>query len=221
MRSRRRRDGRPNATLAAVALLLLGALRCLPAAAASNLLGLYVGAGAGRAEVRATGFRSPPSGPLAIPLGALGHPAFAYQLTAGVRFLEVFGAEADYVDLGHASEAIGPQATAGVGTSGTAVFGVFYLPIPVVNVFAKAGLARLDTQGNASVGPPGVGRCAIGLPSCDVYSSAYRQRTTSLAAGIGAQVDWGPLAVRAEVERFSAAGEHPSLAAIELLFRFL
>ncbi len=221
MRTRLQREPRLAATLVAVALLLAGALRCLPAAAASNLLGLYGGAGAGRAEVRATGFRSPLAAPLATPLGALGHPAFAYQLTAGVRFLEVFGAEADYVDLGHASEAVGTQARASVGTTGTAVFGVLYLPIPVINVFAKAGLARLDTQGSATVSLPGAGSCAIGVPDCGVYSSAYRQRTTSLAAGIGAQVDLGPLAIRAEVERFSAAGEHPTLAAIELLFRFL
>ena len=221
MRTRPPHAARRAATLAAV-LLLGGALRCQPAAAASNLLGLYVGAGAGRAEVRATGFRGPPSAAFAPqPLGAIGRNALAYQLTAGVRFLEVFGAEADYVDLGHASAPIGPQASASVGTTGTAVFGVLYLPIPVVNVFAKAGLARLDTQGHATVALPGAGTCAIGIPNCGVYSSAYRQRTTSLAAGIGAQVNLGPLAVRAEVERFTAAGEHPSLAVIELLFRFL
>ena len=216
-----RRKPRDAVAVATVALLLIAALRCAPAAAASNLLGLYVGAGAGRAEVRAAGFRGPPSSTLTTPLGPIGRNAFAYQLTAGVRFLSVFGAEADYVDLGHASASIGPAASASVGTTGTAVFGVFYLPIPVINVFAKAGLARLDTQGSARVALPGVGSCVIGIPSCGVYSSAYRQRTTSLAAGIGAQVELGPLAVRAEVERFSAAGEHPSLAVIEVLFRFL
>ena len=220
MRTRSRREPRCRVAPAALAMLLIAALRCPPAAAASNLLGLYVGAGAGRAEVRATGFRNPAPASLSAPLGTLGRNAFAYQLTAGVRFLSVFGAEADYLDLGHASAAIGRQANASVDTTGTAVFGVFYLPIPVINVFAKAGLARLDTQGNASVALPGIGSCAIGVAGCGVYSSAYRQRTTSLAAGIGAQIDLGPLAVRAEVERFSAAGEHPSLAAIEVLFRF-
>ncbi len=214
-------EPRHTAPLAAVALLMIAGLHCVPAAAASNLLGLYVGAGAGRAEVRATGFRGPPSAAFATPLGAIGRNALAYQLTAGVRFLEVFGAEADYVDLGHASAPIGTRASARVGTTGTAVFGVVYLPIPVVHVFAKAGLARLDTQGSATVSLPGTGNCAIDVPNCGVYSSAYRQRTTSLAAGIGAQVDLGPLAVRAELERFAAAGEHPSLAVIDLLFRFL
>ena len=214
-------EPRHTAPLAAVALLMIAGLHCVPAAAASNLLGLYVGAGAGRAEVRATGFRNPLSASVTGPLGGVGGNAFAYQLTAGVRFLSVFGAEADYVDLGQASGPIGTKTSARVDTTGTAVFGVFYLPIPVINVFAKAGLARLDTQGSATIALPGFASCTVGVSNCGVYSSAYRQRTTSLAAGIGAQIDLGPLAVRAEVERFSAAGEHPTLAAIEVLFRFL
>ncbi len=214
-------ESRRTAPLTVVAFLMIAGLQCVPAAAASNLLGLYVGAGAGRAEVRATGFRNPLSASITGPSGGVGGNALAYQFTAGVRFLTVFGAEADFVDLGHASGPIGASTSASVSTTGTAVFGVFYLPIPVINVFAKAGLARLDTQGNATVTLPGAGTCAIGVPNCGVYSSAYRQRTTSLAAGIGVQVDLGPMAVRAEVERFDAAGEHPSLAVIDLLFRFL
>jgi hypothetical protein len=43
---------------------------------------------------------------------------------------------------------------------------------------------------------------------------------TSFAAGVGAQVKFGSLALRAEYERFDAAGENPSLVSLGLTWSF-
>ncbi len=39
--------------------------------------------------------------------------------------------------------------------SGAAAFGMLYLPVPVVSVYAKAGLARLQATSNVSLFLPG------------------------------------------------------------------
>ena len=120
------------------------------------------------------------------------------------------------MDFGHPSRSFSPGSTtsADVKMSGAAAFGMLYLPVPVVSVYAKAGLARLHATSNVSLFLPGVGTCAINNPNCAWFSQRSSATNTSLAAGAGAQVKLGAWALRAEYERFNVAGGNPGLASL-------
>ena len=208
------------------AALAFGVLAARPAAAL-DLLGAYVGGAVGQARVEAGGFTNPL--PSSVPsLHSLDKNHSAFQVTLGVRPLPVIGAEIDYFDLGRASGGLGSSqslpigylSTADVHMTGEAAFAVLYLPIPVVDVYAKVGLARITATGTATVHLTGAVLCPISAPNCS-FSTPYRETSTSGAAGIGAELKLGSWAVRAEYERFSAAGEHPSLISVGLIWKFL
>ncbi|TLZ54440.1 MAG: hypothetical protein E6K22_05280 [Gammaproteobacteria bacterium] len=58
------------------------------------------------------------------------------------------------MDFGHPGKSFSPGSTttsADVKMSGAAAFGMLYLPVPVVSVYAKAGLARLQATSNVSL----------------------------------------------------------------------
>ena len=181
-------------------------ISCLQAAAAraDDVLGLYVGASAGQSQVEAT-----------VPnIGGFEQNHSAYKLIVGIRPISAFGAEVSYVDLGHPSG--GGAAASNVSQSGADAFAVVYLPVPVVDVFVKAGLARLQTTVNGI--NPGVGTCTTTDPNCALFRLEHTE--SSFAAGAGAQVKFGSLAVRAEYERFSAAGGNPSFISLGLTWTF-
>jgi opacity protein-like surface antigen len=97
---------------------------------------------------------------------------------------------------------------------GAAAFGVLYLPLPVVEVYVKARLARLESTLNAF---------SPEQPSCIPCAPATFQldRTnTGFAAGAGAQHKFGSWAVRKEYERFNAAGGNPSLLSAGITWSF-
>ena len=81
----------------------------------------------------------------------------------------------------------------------------------------KAGLARLQSTLNSI--RVGVGSCTTTDPNCALFR--LDRTNTSFAAGAGAQVKFGPWAVRAEYERFNAAGGNPSLVSLGLTWTFL
>lgn len=98
---------------------------------------------------------------------------------------------------------------------GAAAFGVLYLPVPIVDVYGKAGVARLDSTVKGSICSP----CACSFQIC--RSSFQLNRTnTSGAFGVGAQYRYGSWAVRAEYERFNAAGGNPSLLSAGITWSF-
>ena len=97
---------------------------------------------------------------------------------------------------------------------GAAAFGVLYLPVPVVELFVKAGAARLESTVNGSFCSP----CACGI--CR-YSFQLSRTNTSGAGGVGAQYRFGRWAARAEYERFNAAGGNPSLLSAGITWNFL
>src|SRR6267378_1840320 len=100
---------------------------------AEDLLGLYVGGAAGKAQVEATA-------PY-VPNFHESHAAF--KLLAGIRPISLVGVEIAYDDFGHPNRHNGFLAT-DVSMKGESVFGVVYLPVPIVDIFLKAGLARID-----------------------------------------------------------------------------
>jgi hypothetical protein len=98
---------------------------------------------------------------------------------------------------------------------GGSAFGVVYLPVPIVDVFLKAGLARIDSTATTNV------VCPPGQPCIEIATPAPESRTNvGFAAGAGAQFKIGSLSLRGEYERFNAAGGNPSLLSIGIIWRF-
>ena len=206
--------------------LLVGTL---PAgrSAAADLVGMYVGASVGQGRVEAEAL-SNPLPPTVATIGTFKEDHSAYKLAVGIRPVSVIGAEFEFVDFGHPSGGISAatsapgsaSASADVHMSGLGAFGMLFLPVPVVDIYIRAGLARIDTSGNVAVTLHGPILCVPTAPACQ-FSQASSTTDTGFAAGIGAQVKFGSWAVRAEYERFSAAGGYPSLASIGVTWTFL
>jgi len=113
----------------------------------------------------------------------------SWKIMAGIRPLDFIAAELNYMDLGD-------ETASGLGGSLTgeakafSAFGILFLPLPVplVDVYGKLGLARWETEGNANAGN-------VNLISLD-------DSGTEFAFGAGAQVRFGSLAARLEYESF-------------------
>lgn len=113
-----------------------------------------------------------------------------WKIWAGFRPISVFAIEADYIDLG--SQTISnPVTSTHVDYKAFAGYAVGYLPIPVpyLDVFGKAGLARWNSSGGSS------------FPGGPFFSLS--DEGTQFAWGIGAQVHVGNFGGRLEYENFS------------------
>jgi hypothetical protein len=149
---------------------------------------------------------------------ALSRNHFAFKALLGTHPVSLFGAEAAYVDLGSPHGTLGGNpATAKI--SGETLFGLLYLPTPVIDTFLKAGAARLRSQISGDAIQITID-CFPGL--CTPPKVLFRQERTDteFAFGAGIQHKIGSLAVRAEFERFSAADEHPTLITAGLTWSF-
>jgi hypothetical protein len=207
---------RYNRALAVVATLVaLIGCSWLSAAQAADPLGLYVGGAVGWGQVAA----SLPYTSLAVPSATeFKNSSTAFEFMLGLHPVPALGAEVQYVDLGHPSGNIyGFPANASV--KGESVFGVVYLPIPVIDVYGKAGVARLQTSASGFFPTGGFG-CTTGSP-CSSIPFQLSRTTSDFAMGAGAQIHFGAWAIRAEYERFNAAGANPSLAVIGFTWTFL
>ena len=213
--------------LAALALAG-GALIAAPAHA--DLLGLYVGGSAGQGKIE-TGSLSSPI-PATVPtVGEFNANHSAYKVVVGIRALSLIAVEGAYIDFGRASQNFGSTtntsgiiggstASGSARLSGTAAFAILYLPIPVVDVFAKAGVARLKTDATATVQLNGPILCVITAPTCR-FTQSSSSTDNGFAAGAGAGLKFGPFAIRAEYERFSTRGAYPALTTLGFTYSFL
>jgi len=132
----------------------------------------------------------------------------------GLRPISLLGAELAYVDFGHPSRLNGIFAT-DVTMKGAAAFGIFYLPVPLFDIYAKAGAARLQsTVGVQLVCPPSTVCIAIATPR------PISRTNTSFAGGAGVQYKLGHFGVRGEYERFNAAGANPYLLSLGATWTF-
>jgi opacity protein-like surface antigen len=213
--------------------LALSALMALPfggatVAHADDLVGVYIGAALGQAHVRAR-----PSIPGAGTLGDLDMTHTAFKGMAGVRLLSFLGVEVTYMDFGKVS-GMGGQQFSGPGIDtlvtseeasqrGEAAFAVLYLPVPIIDVYVKAGLSRITTDFTSTYEEfiPGAGTCQIGHPNCSVlgiFTTTHDSTDTSFAYGAGLQWKLGSWAVRGEYERFDAAGANPTLFSIGMTY---
>jgi hypothetical protein len=115
-----------------------------------------------------------------------------WKIWAGFRPISPFAVEADYIDLG--SETVNSAVSSThVDYRAFAAYAVGYLPIPVpyLDVFGKAGLARWNSSGSSTAGfPPG-----------SFFSLS--DEGTEFAWGVGTQVHVGNFGGRLEFENFS------------------
>ena len=133
---RRRLRGAGSARLAGLLAASGAAVALLAgsgtAAAADN--GFYLGAGLTQSRINDIG----PS---------IDFKDNSYKLIAGFRPLDHFAVEVNYIDLGKDSESLGPV-SATVDGKAYAAFAVGYLPLPLVDLYAKRPQVqeRLTTQ---------------------------------------------------------------------------
>lgn len=212
-----------------LAALIPWSLGATAVARADDLPGFYVGAAFGQAHVRVRPGNVIPNANGPVPGLDMTHSAF--KAIVGVRPLPFLGAEVSYMDFGKTSSRTG-QTIQGVQTvvveseqasqKGESAFALLYLPVPVIDVYVKVGLARITTDyGVTYLGTtPGVGTCAMNVPNCGTaLLTASRDSTdTGFAYGAGLQWKLGQWAVRGEYERFDAAGANPSLFSIGMTY---
>jgi Outer membrane protein beta-barrel domain len=116
----------------------------------------------------------------------------SWKVWTGVRPINMFAVEADYIDLGSQS-VNSPTAFADLHYKAVAGYAVGYLPLPLpwVDVFGKVGLAYWTLSGSAGcIGDA----CFIGRVS---------DNGSQFAWGAGGQVHFGNLGARLEYESFS------------------
>src|SRR5437879_8457902 len=110
----------------------------------------------------------------------------------------------------------GLNATATSHPKAPAVFATGYLPIPLpyLDIFAKAGVAELKSSLNASA----QATCPINLPCIPILIPPYSASSsdTRFAYGAGVQVKLASLAVRAEYERIHSSSGDPDLLSLAL-----
>ena len=181
---------------------------------ASDLLGFYVGAGATRSDVTAN----------LTPGVTVADRDTGWKGLVGIRALSMFGAELEYVDLGSASAGSASAAfSANADLKATALYGLFWLPIPapIVDVYVKGGVARFsgdfNFRNNSTVA------CPAPSPAGSFCSPTVSRslRDDVGAAGAGAQVKLGSWALRGDYERFFASGSDPHVISLSVVKFFL
>lgn len=213
-----------RAALASLGASLMAALPC--AHASTNLLDAYFGASYGHSSLGARDTGLIP-GAAGAGLGGFRVGESAYQIIAGIRGLYLLGAEVDYFDLGSGgaspsfASALYGLTSAHISQKGEAAFAVLYLPVPIIDVYLKAGAARLTTDLAASaVYPVCTSNGPCPLIALSPLNGAVHTTETTWAAGAGVQWKLGNWAIRGEYERFAALGEHPSLVSVGLTRSF-
>jgi hypothetical protein len=193
-------------------------------ASASDLLGLYVGGSVGQSEVAETVANPIVANPEIVHVPVPKSATFkedhtAFKVMVGLRPLPLLGAELSYMDFGHPAGSLFAK-PADASMRGESAFGVVYLPIPMVDVFVKAGAAHIQSTvtGFAPNGIPD-NICVVGVP-CGTSPIRQDRNSTNFASGGGVQFKFDVWAVRAEYERFNFAGQSPYLASLGLTWSF-
>lgn len=110
----------------------------------------------------------------------------AWKAFAGFRPISSIAVEADYMDLRSNSRSFGfLTSQANVHAFAAYAVGFLPLPLPFLDVFGKAGLARWDLSGHT-----------------DPSFFALDNHGTDFAWGGGGQLHYGPWAARLEYEQF-------------------
>jgi hypothetical protein len=159
-------------------------------------LGPYVGAAAGQADVRSDALVSGST------LRFDEHHS-AWKVLAGIHPIPLLSAELEYIDFGHPTAGNG---TTDVQQQAVAAMGLIALPLPVpfLDVYGKAGLARISTRFNAR----------------QAFAFSSDRSDNDFAYGAGVAVHAASLAVRGEYERMNASGGNPDLLSLGVTWNF-
>lgn len=114
----------------------------------------------------------------------------SYKIILGYRFMGFLAVEGSYLDFGQLKDSYdGEDDPVGIGTDlkGFDAFAMGMLPLGIADLFAKVGLVSWDADIQAAIGS---------IVEFDTESG------TDLVFGIGAQLRFKGLAVRAELEYF-------------------
>lgn len=132
-----------------------------------------------------------------------------WKIWAGLRPISVFAVEADYIDLG--SQTVNtPGSSTHVNYKAFTGYAVGYVPIPVpfLDIFGKAGLARWESSGSSCFGGPGL--------------FSLSDSGTQFAWGIGAQAHVGNFGARLEYENFGVRNTNgANLVSLGVYFNLL
>ena len=191
---------------ATVALVAMAGCLGSPAFA-DDLTGAYVGGGIGVGRVAAG------TAGLAGSTSNFEETHLAYHLDFGIHPTGTpLALELEYLDLGQPNVPnAGPGAPSGsVSQRGGGLFLLYYLPTPIVQVYAKAGGSRITPHADFA--------SCVG-DSCTPAS--HSPTNNAFAYGAGLQWSLGSWAVRGEYERFNAGGGNPSLLTIGVAWTFL
>jgi OmpA-like transmembrane domain len=115
----------------------------------------------------------------------------SWKAYGGVRPLNWLAAEVDYIDLGSSSGTNDSGSSGITNGKAFAAYAVGFLPIPlpIVDIFGKAGFARWQYDG--SVTPPGFA------------AAGFSTSGTDFAWGIGVQAHISMVGARLEYENFN------------------
>ena len=213
-------------SLSRILMTVAAAGACLASASAlaDNPMGFYLGAGLGESTVRSDNY--------GYGYGAYndyhgyGDHHFAWKAVAGVRPISIVGAELAYLDFGHPGGDggyfnnfyyYGPDSHPRAITA----FAVGYLPLPVpfIDIYGKAGVARLHTIVNGFDGP----NCGLGFNNvCLAPAAASSQSVwdTRFAYGAGVQSKFWGVALRAEYDRISSPYGDPDMLSVGAIWTF-
>jgi len=183
-------------------------------ALADNPVGFYLGAGVGEGGIRNDGYYYN---------NYYGYHDYqtAWKLIAGLRPIAPIGAELEYIDFGRAYNNSNYYYggnyfnNSSTDDKATALFAVGYLPLPIpfLDVYGKAGVARLESSTTTYYNS-----CQY----CGYPGASYRNDswTTNFAYGAGVQTKWGGLALRGEYERISASNGDPDALTVSVTWTF-
>jgi opacity protein-like surface antigen len=182
-----------------------------------NPVGLYIGAGVGESTIRSDdpGYGLP---------GYYNDHQTAWKGIIGIRPISFVGVEAEYIDFGQPGHRDGYYDANYYGYDShpraPVLFGVGYLPIPLpyIDIFGKAGVARLKLTANDYTLEP----CGTdGLNSCYVITgrSDVTQTKFAYGAGVSSKLPFG-FTVRAEYERIASPYGDPDAFTVSALWTF-
>ena len=165
---------------------------------ADDLLGLYVGAGAGQSTVRQDYYQ-------------INAHEIGWKVLAGWRPISFLSAEVEYVDFGGKSVTYGAaptQETDHTKTHATAAYAVLYPPVPVpyLDVYGKIGVARVTQKTDTSC-----------VSDCGPSGSTSNN---GLAWGLGMQFKFGMPAARLEWENFHGQQGNSALISLAITLNF-
>lgn len=149
--------------------VLASALFLASAATMAADNGIYLGASLGDANIE-----------IDRGLAQIDSDDTGFKFLAGLRPLDWFAVEASYVNFGEAEDGI-----LAAETDGISAFGVFFVPVGPVDLFAKAGLISFDST-----------------VEVDGLGTLLAEDGTDLAYGVGVQFRLLSLGIRAEYEKF-------------------